>query len=168
MERTDGQDLAPDDDFDGAFRDLFVRAYRVARRILGDPSAAEDVAAEALSRSYAHWKRISRLPYRDAWVLRVATNIALDAARRRPLPLPPEASETHDDQTATRLALVAALQALPPRQREVIALRHLADLSESEVAAHLGLSLGTVKTHLRRAKERLRGQLTLDMIPGEV
>ncbi|HEX5614140.1 MAG TPA: sigma-70 family RNA polymerase sigma factor [Acidimicrobiia bacterium] len=155
-----------DDTFDEAFRELFVQAYRVARRILGDSSAAEDIAAEALSRAYAHWTRISALPYRDAWVLRVATNLALNATRRRTAVFDAPASGPTDDQTATRLALVAALRALPARQREVIVLRHLAGLSEPEVAERLGLSLGTVKTHLRRAKEKLRVELTPELLGG--
>jgi RNA polymerase sigma-70 factor (ECF subfamily) len=63
--------------------------------------------------------------------------------------------------------LGAALRALPERQREVIVLRHLAGLSEPEVAEYLGISLGSVKTHMRRAKESLRGRLQVDFAGGE-
>jgi RNA polymerase sigma-70 factor (ECF subfamily) len=145
--------------FDAAFRGLFTLSFRVARRILGDVTGAEDIAAEAMSRAYAHWEHIDGMPYRDAWVVRVTTNLALNAVRRRPAFLRPPAVRAVDDETATRLALVAALRALPLRQREVIVLRHLGGLSEPEVAEQLGLSLGTVKTHLRRGKQALRHQL---------
>ena len=70
------------------------------------------------------------------------------AARRRPDPSPP-ATET-GAVVAQRRELVALLQALPKRQREVVALRYLADLPEAEVAAALGCSVGTVKQHASR------------------
>ena len=139
-------------------------AYRVARRILGDTEAAEDVAAEALSRAYADWGRVSQLPYRDAWVLRVATNLALNATRRRRLLFAGVEARRDDDAATARVDLVGALHRLPARQREVVVLRHLAGLSEPEVAVRLGLSLGTVKTHLRRGHEALRGRLALDAL----
>jgi RNA polymerase sigma-70 factor (sigma-E family) len=153
--------------FDAAFKDLFAQSYRVARRIVGDAALAEDIAAEALSRTYAHWSRIGDLPHRDAWVLRVTTTLALNTFRRRNVVLREPSPERYDDAAATRLSVAAAIQALPARQREVIVLRHFAELSEREVAAHLGVSLGTVKTHLRRAKDTLRGQLELDMLGSE-
>ena len=156
-----------DEEFDAAFRPLFVQAYRVARRIVGDAAGAEDVAAEALSRAYANWGKIADLPYRDAWVLRVTTNLALNAIRpRRALPVERSAG-LDDDATATRLALADALRALPQRQREVIVMRHLAGYSESEIAERLGISLGSVKTHMRRAKHSLRDTLSVDYLGNE-
>jgi len=147
------------DDFDEAFDRLFPRAERLAFRILGSWAAAEDVAAEAMARAYAGWKKVGRLPHRDGWVLRVATNVAIDVyRRRRPAPDPVESIDPEEAAT-TRVALAAALACLPRRQRAVIALRHLEGLSEPEVADVLGLSLGTVKTHARRGAEALRRQL---------
>lgn len=64
-----------------------------------------------------------------------------------------------EDLTASRLALVDALRALPRRQRDVVVLRHLSGLSEQEVAAALKIAQGTVKTHLRRGMAALRGRL---------
>mgnify|MGYP000860999728 CR=1 FL=1 len=69
--------------FDEAFDPLFGRAFRVARRILGDDAAAEDVAAEAMARAYAHWGKIALQPWREGWVVRVSSNLALDAVRKR-------------------------------------------------------------------------------------
>ena len=54
---------------------------------------------------------------------------------------------------------VDALRRLPERQREVVVLRHLADLPEVDVAASLGISVGSVKTHLSRGVARLRSEL---------
>jgi hypothetical protein len=52
-------------EFELAFQDLFGRAYRVAYGILGSGPVAEDVAAEALTRAFADWKRVGHLPYRE-------------------------------------------------------------------------------------------------------
>jgi RNA polymerase sigma factor (sigma-70 family) len=62
--------------------------------------------------------------------------------------------------------LVETLAHVSARQREVLILRHLAGFSEPEIAAHLGLGLGTVKTHLRRGREAMAAQL--GPVPGEV
>ena len=145
--------------FDEAFDTLFPRAERLAYRILGDWTDAEDVAAEALARAYANWRKVGSLPYRDGWVLKVATNLAIDwHRRRRPVAAPvvdPDVAET----AMTRVALASALAALPRRQRTVISLRYLSGMTEQEVAHVLGLSLGTVKTHARRGAEALRLRL---------
>jgi RNA polymerase sigma-70 factor (sigma-E family) len=146
-----------DEAFDHAFSVLFPRAFRLTYRLLGDRAAAEDAAAEALARAFADWKRVAELPYRDAWVLRVASNIALDQIRRRKqLPTVSPAQPEDEDAHAVRIALWAALRALPRRQREIVVLRYIAGLTEGEVAQLLGLSLGTVKTHVTRGRAALR------------
>lgn len=147
--------------FEEAFDDLFVRAFRVAQRVLGDPTTAEDVAAEAMARAYAHWRKIGDQPWREGWVVRVASNHAIDVARSRnriaDAAIVEQAEE--DDDVAVRLALVEALSRLPKRQREVVALRYLAGLSEAETAAALRVSTGSVKTHMSRGMSALRSRL---------
>jgi len=147
-----------DPGFEEAFRGLFVLAHRVARRILADPDRAEDIAAEALSRAYAHWGSIGDKPYQEAWVVRVSMNLALNDVRRRPPPLPREVVLSQEDAAVNHLLLVDALATVSARQREVLVLRHLAGLSEVEIADHLGVGLGTVKTHLRRGRESLQAR----------
>ena len=148
--------------FEEAFDSLFPRARRLAYRILGDASAAEDVAAEALARTCLRWTKLRDLPWRDAWVLRVATNLALDVAKRRRPALAPPDPTNDTDEAVLRLALVEALHALPKRQRQVLALRFLSDLSEADVAASLGISAGSVKTHTSRGLASLRQRLSDD------
>ena len=150
---------AEEDRFREAFHDLWPAARRVARRLVGDEAAADDIAAEALARAFASWDRIEALPYRDAWVLRVTTNLALDSLRRRRLPLAAPTSAHPQDALALRVALVAALRKLPGRQREVIVLRYLADYSEHDVAGALGIAPGSVRTHMQRGLESLRRAL---------
>ena len=159
MEGDGGTQLI--DDFENAFDELFPRAFRLARGILGDAAAAEDVAAEALARAYARWARVADLPWRDGWVLRVAANLAIDAVRRgrRPVPVPTSAPSAEDEAVVLRLALSAALRALPRRQRQAVALHYLGGLSDGEVAATLGISTGSVKTHISRGVAALRARL---------
>lgn len=157
-----------DETFEAFFRLLFRRAVGVADRILGNTSAAEDAAAEAMARAYADWKRIAELPYRDAWVLRVTANVALDMARKRRPTLEPGRSPDHADRVTDSVTLARELEALPRRQREIVALRHLAGFSESEVARALGLAPGTVKAHGHRAMTRLRDRLGDVVAEGSV
>jgi RNA polymerase sigma factor (sigma-70 family) len=147
--------------FDAAFERLYPRARIMAFRILGDVGRSEEVASEALARAYARWAKLSTVDYLDAWVLRVAVNLAIDHTRRRPPPVTPVAGagDPAFETTVLRLALVEALRTLPARQRDAIALRYLADLRETDVADAMGISLGSVKTHVRRGLAALRQRL---------
>jgi len=148
--------------FEEAFDDLFPRAFKLARRLVGDTDVAEDIAAEALARAYLHWSRIGPLEHRDGWVLRVAANLAVDRARRHPdvIVTPAPVPGPHADELVVlRMALVAALGSLPRRQRQAVALRYLGDLSDGEVAVALGISVGSVKTHIHRGLGALRSRL---------
>lgn len=66
------------------FADLFPRAVAVAQRIVVGHALAEDVAAEAFARAFSRWPVVGRLEYREAWILRVVTNLALYVQKRRP------------------------------------------------------------------------------------
>ncbi len=153
----------PTETFEDTFTRLFPRAYRLARRILGDAEAAEDVAAEALARAYAQWPRVESLPYRDGWILKVTTNLAIDRLRRHPADQPVPAALLAEDALVLRLALTAALRSLPRRQRQAVALRYLGELSEAEVAKALDVSVGSVKTHTHRGLAALRTKLGPEM-----
>jgi RNA polymerase sigma-70 factor (sigma-E family) len=146
------------DDFESAFDRLFARAYVHARRLVGDPAVAEDLAAEALARTYVHWRRVRGYDHLDAWVLRVVTNLAIDAYAKRRVPIF-ESPVEPEDAAVLRVTLAQALRALPARQRDAVVLRYLVDMSEADVAASLGIAPGTVKAHLHRAVEHLRRTL---------
>jgi RNA polymerase sigma factor (sigma-70 family) len=144
-----------------AFGELFRIAYVVAYRILGDVTEAEDVAAEAIARACLRWRKVATLPYRDAWVARVAANAAIDVVRRRGRTISAVQDPVHDpiEAAVLRLALVAALGGLSTRQREVVVLRYLADQAEADVARSLGISINTVKKHTLRGVAALRLRL---------
>lgn len=148
-----------DEGFETFFRESFPRAVGVAQRIVESRAAAEDFAAEAMARAYAEWRSLRELAYREAWVMRVACNLALDAVRRRTPDVKPAAPMDVEQVATERVALADAIRALPRRQREIVALRHLAGMTEAEVAGALGLAQGTVKAHGHRAMTSLRARL---------
>ena len=153
MGRAQGEDR-----FREAFVELWPMARRAAAPIVGDGAPADDVAAEALARTFARWKRLESLPHLHAWVLRTTVNLALDTIGRRHPYVPVRSLlPAADDAVANRLALVAALRELPARQREVVVLRYLGDYSETDVAVMLGIAPGTVRAHMQRGLEALRG-----------
>lgn len=145
--------------FDEAFGELYRAAYRVAFRLLGDRTEAEDVAQEALARTYVRWRTVE--PYAAAWACRVATNGAIDRTRRARRMSGGELPErgASDAFAEDRLDLQRALRDLSKRQRDVVVLRYLADQPEDAVAAALGVSVGTVKTHASRGLAALRARL---------
>jgi len=148
------------EEFAEAFDDLYNCAYQQAYKLLGDRAEAEDLAQEACTRACLRWRRLDNP---RAWVVRVTTNLAFDRFRRlhraglhaRP------ASESAASADDRHLDLQRALAKLPRRQRDVVALRYLADLSEAQTAAELGCSPGTVKSHAARGLRALRQSLDL-------
>lgn len=153
--------MRADPDFEEFFHAVFDRACVAGRRILGREDEAEDVAAEALSRAWARWARVRGLEYADAWVLRVAINLALKRARRarRAPSLEPSEPIKVEDFVVVRVTLVEAMRRLPRRQREAVGLRYLAGFTEDEVARSMGVAAGSVKTHLHRGLASLRQKL---------
>jgi RNA polymerase sigma-70 factor (ECF subfamily) len=155
-------DSVVDPGFEAFFSSMYVRAIAVARRITGDASVAEEIASETFVRAYVRWRTLSRDEKRSGWVVRVASNLAIDHVRRKPPPTRPVSmADAADDLIALRMALVAALRHLTRREREVITLRYLADMSQTEAAAALGLSEGSVKTYAHRGIAHLRPLLSV-------
>ena len=153
----------------GAFDDLYRRYARpvfgMALRRLGDRGRAEDAVQETFAsvwRSAASYKP-DRGPGAP-WLYAVARNAIVDRARAR-TETPTELLEERADETAgpadnAEQSWVAwrvhrALEELPEREREVVALAYWSGLSQSEVAEFLGLPLGTVKTRTRAALAHL-------------
>ncbi|MGC5028362.1 SigE family RNA polymerase sigma factor [Micromonospora sp. DT229] len=134
---------------------------RTAYLLTGDHQLAEDLLQTALASSYRHWRRIHDGDP-EAYVRRVMYHQQVSWwRRRRPSERlesqPPEvAKDDHSEATALRLSVVAALRQLTPRQRAVVVLRFYEDLTEAQVAAALGCSVGTVKRHSHDAVRRLR------------
>lgn len=145
--------------FEEAFDPLYRRAYGVGYQIIGRRAEAEDVAQEALARALLHWNRVR--DHAEPWVLRVAANLAYGWWRKngRLTSLVEQPSLATAGPSAERIDLVRALRQLSTRQREVVLLRYVADLSEADVAAALGCRPGTVKQHASRGLASLRAKI---------
>jgi RNA polymerase sigma factor (sigma-70 family) len=130
--------------------------------MVGDLRLAEDLVAEGFARAWTSWPKVRKHPAPRAWVLRTALNLRVSwwRRRRREIPLvgadyvsPPAPVEGIDP------AIMAALNRLSSRQREVVALRVLLDLDTNSTATVLGIAPGTVTAHLSRAADALRRDL---------
>jgi RNA polymerase sigma-70 factor (ECF subfamily) len=145
--------------------------FNVALRITGDADAAKDCAQEAFIRAYRALHQYDpTLPFAP-WLYRITTNASLNYVQRwhahetpvEELPDNPEEIEEGPEATAVRreelAEVVAAMAELPPAYRAALTLRHMQQLSYQEVATALGIPLGTVKTHLHRARAALKVRL---------
>jgi RNA polymerase sigma-70 factor (ECF subfamily) len=150
-------------DFEDRYEELYVSALRAAGRVVVDRETARDVAAEAVARAYGRWRAVEA--HGQAWVTRVAVNLALDVVRRKPAPAVASAP-TIGEPSLDRVVLASALARLPRRQREAVVLRYLLDLDEEQTAQMLGVTVGTVHTHVTRALARIRRDLPGDMSFG--
>ena len=145
--------------------------------LCGDWHRAEDLVQTAFERTYRVWDRVRDREPR-AYARRILVNQRIDTwrhVRREVIPgddhIPVGAAADGSGEVALRDALVRALARLAPQQRRVVVLRHLLDLSEADVAAELGRSVGTVKATNARALERLRGMVAgadLEMVDAPV
>jgi RNA polymerase sigma-70 factor, ECF subfamily len=159
--------LRDEHDCEDFYAAVFDRLVGQLFLVTGNLQDAEDAVQEALTRAAVRWPRLRRYSVPEAWVRRVALNLASDGFRRfrrrlavtvrlrvdlesRP-PGPPEVP-----------GLMEALRALPVDQRKVVVLHHLLDLPVEQVAAELGVPVGTVKSRLARA----RGALAARLGPG--
>ncbi|HEY7101479.1 MAG TPA: SigE family RNA polymerase sigma factor [Mycobacteriales bacterium] len=134
--------------------------------LTGSREAGEDLLQSALERCYRHWHRVQRSEQPGRYVRRAVANGAVDRwrlARRRPEAPLTEAAEPAVADGAEALLdrdeLVRALRVLSQRQRVVVVLRYVEDLSEAETAALLDCSVGSVKSHASRGLARLRALL---------
>lgn len=134
---------------------------RFAKVLCVDRGLAEDVVQEVLARAMARWAAIGELDQPRAYVRRMIVNEFLSWRRKwsRVSPvaaLPETVTSGPAERVADRVQLVAELRKLPPRQRAVLVLRYYGRLSDTEIAADLGCSVGTVRSHISRGLAALR------------
>jgi RNA polymerase sigma factor (sigma-70 family) len=148
------------------FADFFQASWEPCLRavvaVVGSPQLAEDQVAEAFARAWVSWRKVSRHPAPRAWVVRTALNIGASwwRRRRRELPLADGDMTVPDDlDGGLDATLLTAIWRLPPRQREVIALRIFLDLDTATIARQLGIEAGTVRRHLSLGVTALRHEL---------
>ena len=158
-----------------AFGD-YVRArggalLRAAQALTGNRADAEDLVQATLVKTYQSWNKITDPAALDTYVRRVMINTHISGWRRRrideyptdELPDSPAADQTYDSDLHE--VVQRAVDRLPRRMRAAVMLRYYDDMSEPEVAAALGVSVGTVKSTVARAVAKLREDAELS--PGE-
>ncbi len=151
--------------FDAFFAHEHKRVLAVCIALVGR-GAGEDVAQEAFIRTFVRWDRVRTLERPQAWVRRVAINLATSRARRI-------AAETRAFMRSPRIGAETAVvdaesrfweevRRLPRRQAQAVALHYADDLAVADVAAVMGCAEGTVKAHLHAARSTLAARLVAD------
>ncbi len=158
--------------WDEIVRTHSARVYRLAYRLTGNTQDAEDLTQEVFVRVFRSLSRYTPGTF-EGWLHRITTNLFLDMARRRQRirieglgddaaarlhglgPTPPEAfEERHLDAD-----VYDALESLPPEYRAAVVLCDIEGLSYEEIAATLGVKLGTVRSRIHRGRAHLRAAL---------
>ena len=162
-----------------AFTDLAERhldsSYRLARAILGDSSEAEDATHDALIQAWRHWDQLRDHSRFEQWFDRIVVNTCRNRLRHvsklkvvdisTELVAVGDNSSSGDDSVrsvADRDQIGAALARLSADHRIVVALRYFGDLSLEEIAARVGIPVGTVTSRLHYALKQLRSELSND------
>ena len=139
------------------------KVYQVAARVLGDPVGAEDIAQEVFIRAFERGSQFRGESKLSTWLYRLTVNACLSLKRRKtavsldenPL-LAENASHAIAPASPLRAALDEALQKLPPGYRTSIVLHDIEGLEHEEIAQAMGVSVGTSKSQLHKARARMR------------
>lgn len=160
--------------FEGLVRTYERPIYALCRRFTGDHASADDLAQDTFIKAWSALSRFDVAQPLYPWLRRIAVNASLNTLRdrrrttsldARPVDLGPAADPGPGDPEAAaegadlERQLRAALSTLPAEQRAVFVLRHDEGLGYEEIAAELGIPLGTVMSRLNRARERLQALL---------
>lgn len=155
-----GSDLRPGnyEDFGRLYRQTYHRVLFTLHGVLRDASAAEDCAQEAYVRAFRAWPSWKPDAPAEAWLHRIAINVAISYRRRERIRALADRLQRHDAvQPADpgHLDLMDALRRLKPRHAAVIVLRHHHGYSNREIAAALRIPESTVSAQLAAAKRQL-------------
>lgn len=150
--------------------------HRTAYLLVGERGLAHDLVQEALTKTWAGWRRIREPHKAEAYARRAITTTAISWYRRRswqgerPAEVLPERSHAgHADAVAESDRLARALAQLPPRQRAAIVCRFYDDLSEAQTARAMGCAPGTVKSQVSAGLTKLRTLVPeLDTTPSDL
>jgi RNA polymerase sigma-70 factor, ECF subfamily len=145
-------------EFDSFFRDHYAHVHRAMSLSFADSSFAEEITQEAFYRALRSWSKVSKLNHPEAWTMVVALNRGRDVVRRRrrdevrgPSLARGYVQGSSESYVDDRMELVQLLAGVSERQRKVLVLRFIAQLSVSEIAEILHCAEGTVKSTLHSA-----------------
>jgi RNA polymerase sigma-70 factor (sigma-E family) len=163
--------VRPEWSADRAVIELYSQHYRalvrLAALLVRDTPTAEEVVQDSFVAMHGGWQRLRDAEKALAYLRQAVVNRSRSVLRHRTVvdknlqKAPPDMPSAEHGALVLleRSAVVAALRALPDRQREAIVLRYYADLSEAEIAAAMGISRGAVKSHTARGMSALRTAL---------
>jgi RNA polymerase sigma-70 factor, ECF subfamily len=149
------------------------RVYAVVRRVAGDDALAEDWAQEAWIRVFRALPRFRGDSAFSTWLHRVAVNSALQGRRsrarhdEREVPLLPAHPARGSDPTVLRITLERAMARLPDGMRRVLVLHDVEGFTHDEIGTALGISPGTSKSQLFKARAKMREMLRSDERPAQ-
>lgn len=151
--------------FDDFFRAEYPRLVTLGTALTGDRDIARDMAQESLLRAYRSWPRVSAFDRPGAWCRRVLVNLAADRGRRvgreqRALARVDRGSTAPAPEFGESERFWKAVRALPARQRDVVALHYIDDLSVADIAELLGIAVGTVKAAMHSGRQSLARALS--------
>jgi RNA polymerase sigma-70 factor (ECF subfamily) len=163
--------LAPDalsvgSGFERFYRSQYRAVVGLVYALSGSRWAAEDLAQEAFLRAHQHWDKVSGYERPDAWLKRVAANLAMSHLRRMRVEVKALARWMTTQRSSFPALEPAAeefwamVRRLPRRQAEAVALFYLEDMSVRDIATLLGVAESTVKTSLQRGRATLMERLT--------
>ena len=137
--------------------------YRTVRSILRNEQDAQDAVQEAVTQAFARLHTLRDPAKFKPWLLRILVNTCYDACRRRRSTVYLEAVEetlaAPQSDCEERMSLWSAVMRLPEEQKAVVTLFYYEDLPIRAISEVLGVTQGTVKTRLSRARGRLRQML---------
>jgi RNA polymerase sigma-70 factor (sigma-E family) len=158
-------------DADRAVTELYSTHYRslvrLAALLISDVATAEEVVQDSFAAMHSGWRRLCGSDKALSYLRQSVVNRSRSVLRHRVVadrnaPEPPAEMLNAEHGAVVlleRSAVVAALRALPPRQREALVLRYYSDMSEAQIASVMAISRGSVKTHTASAMSALRSIL---------
>lgn len=161
------RDLADADALALLFQREYLPLVRLATCLMGSQEAAEDVVQDAFLSLQRHRSTLRDAGKAEAYLRSAVVNgsrsqvrrLVRERVRRRPAAVPDQSSEDRAVEHDEHARVLAAVQALPGRQREAVVCRYYLELSEAETAALLEISVGSVKKHTHRAVQAVRSRL---------
>ncbi len=126
----------------------------------GDVGVARDAADEACVRAFERWESVGDMASPNGWAVRVGMNVAKRRLRRRAVEMRILNRSAIDDVAGPAGELWYVVRDLPTRQRQAVALRHVTQMTEAEIADVMGISRGGVSSTLRAAYAALKIELT--------